>query len=230
MVAAGGDTTPVPNTKPQPRTSDVVTLGVLFLLGCVFYGYGDVHPAFGGVRYTQNIITVPAVPGAVRSTQPFIVTGDDELELLFAPNHPRPEDMPDEFTFDWTMVEVKSQETLMSGRVQFAGARVRRDPTHPPIAIVPVPLGLDGAYVVSVSPLVVGDWPDLEFYLVQDSDKRFVGFTLAGIFLAVFLALLAVVLRRYRAASRAWERLTSGRAGSSPSSPSGSPDEAASEQ
>lgn len=190
----------------------MVTLTVLFLMGCMLYGYADVHAPFGGVRFTQNLIMVPAIPGVSRSTLPFTADGEPELELLFAPNHPRPDDMPDSFTFDWTMVDQSTQVAAVSGRIQFSGERVRRDPMHPPIAIVPLPLGIDGTFVVTVTPLEVGDWPDLEFYLVRDSDKRLVGFTLAGIFWSVFLALLAVVVRRQRAAIRAWKRIASAEA------------------
>ncbi len=203
VLQADAEAEPEAKSKPDPRASGVITLTILFLLGCVFYGYADFHPTYGGVRYAQNIITVPAVPGAVRYTQPFNINGEPKLELLFAPNHPRAQDMPDRFTFDWTMVEWKTRAIIMTGRVQFSGARVRRDPSRPPIAVVPLPQGLEGEYMVTVAPLELGDWPDLEFYLVQVNNKRLIGFTLAGIFWAVFLALLAVVVRRYRAATRA---------------------------
>jgi hypothetical protein len=179
-----------------------------FLLGCIAYGYGDIHTAFGGIRYTQNIIMVPPVPGAERHTAVFDATRFARpLQLLFVANHPRPDDMPDSFTFDWALISVRLGATpVMEGRVQFSGERFRARPNVPPVAVITLPDSLRGDYSVMVRPLEVGDWPDLEMFLVEASNKRFIGFALAGILWAVAIALSLVLYRRHRAAVAVWKR------------------------
>ena len=194
--------------RPEPDTAAVLLLCALFLLGCFAYGYGSVHLPFGGVRYTQNLILVPPVPGAERHTLAFDATADKTLQLLFAPTHPRPADMPDEFTFDWALTPARlGAQPTMEGRVQFSGDRVRARPDDPPIAVITLPSALRGDYSIRVRPLDIGDWPDLEIYIVQASNKRFIGFAIAGIFWAVFASVGVVVFRRHRHNVRLWERI-----------------------
>jgi hypothetical protein len=163
---------------------------------------------FGGIRFNQNMILVPPVLGTVRHTIAFDATADRTLQLIFAPTHPRPADMPDEFAFDWAITPARPDALpAMEGRVQFSGERFRARPGDPPFAVITLPRTMSGDYSVMVRPLEVSDWPDLEVFLVQASNKRFVGFAIAGIFWAVFLALAAVVYRRHRLAVQVWERL-----------------------
>ena len=214
-------TGPVVVARPEPATSSILTCAALFLLGCVAFGYGNVHMPFGGIRFTQNLIMVPPVLGAERHTVAFDATADQTLQLIFAPTHPRPQDMPDEFTFDWAMTPARlGARPAIEGRVQFSGERFRARPNAPPLAVITLPEHFRGDYSIVVRPLEVGDWPDLEIFLVQASNKRFVGFTIAGIFWAMFLALSAVVYRRHRLAFQVWSRLV-GPSGSTASVSSG---------
>ena len=194
--------------RPEPDSRGVLVLAALFLFGCISYGYGDLHMPWGGIRYTQNLIMVPPVPGVVRETAIFDATADKTLQLIFAPTHPRPHDMPDTFTFDWKMTPVGiGAQSVMEGTVQFTGERFRARPNDPPLAVITLPGTLRGNHTIAVRPHEVGDWPDLEVFIVQASNKRFIGFAIAGIFWSVFLALTVVVWRRHRHNVRLWERL-----------------------
>lgn len=210
--------------RPEPDRAFVLVLSALFLCACVAVGVGRAQPRFGRLIFNSNAILAPQREGLVAVIGPFRLRHQQGFELIFVPIHPRPDDAPDEFLFDWTLYPVSDAtlatlvrrdppppvgdgEFLASGRVGFSGEAMRRDLDDPPIARVPVPLALDGNFALQVEPVALQDWPDVDIYIVEPNEIRGIAFIVGACLASVFAAFGAVAIRRHRAALAAWRRL-----------------------
>lgn len=188
--------------RPEPSKLLVAVLSVLFLVACGATGVGRTISPYGQMHYNTNAILSPPEPGMQVVLGPISIRSD-HMELLFHPSHPRPQDFPDQFAFVWKLLERGTTREAAVGLIGFDGARYRQNPDDPQIAMVP--LGpVRGTFDLVVAPQGYGDFPDVEVYLMHTSATREVAFIVAGCFGAMFLALLAVGVRRHRLALAAW--------------------------
>lgn len=199
-----GDTAPSAPRPPRPTVplSTVIPLIVLFLGACISYGVGSTYSPYGTMFFGSNAILAPPQWGMERTMGPMSVP-HPRMQLLFTPSHPRPQDMPDQFVFDWRLESAVDRSLAASGRVGFLGEYYRTNPTSPPVAEVPLP-DIRGEYYLVVRPVGIGDFPDLDAYLTRVAPAREIAYIVAAITGAMFVALMAVAALRHRRAIVAW--------------------------
>jgi len=210
--------------RPEPSRRAVYALSALFLTCCALYGAFQSMPRFGALRYSSNVVLVPPRAGHVGVIGPFELTGEDNIEFVVSASHPRPEDTPTLFAFEWSLRPVPldvlatlhgtdpppagvSGPPVAEGVIGFSHAQMVREPDDPPLAFVPIPATIVGTFVVEISPRGVADWPDVEWYVVRRSETRVAVMGLGLALLGAFVASASVVAWRQRAAVRAWRRL-----------------------
>lgn len=189
--------------RPTVPLSTMIPLIVLFLGACISYGVGSTYSPYGTMFFGSNAILAPPEWGMERTMGPMSVP-HPRMQLLFTPSHPRPQDMPDQFIFDWRLESVVDRELAAAGRVGFRGEFYRQNPTSPPVAEVPLP-DIRGEYFLVVRPVGIGDFPDLDAYLTRVAPAREIAYIVAAIMGAMFVALMAIATLRHRRAITAWK-------------------------